>query len=147
MTTEDHGDDVQAIKAIIARQFASLTWTHGAPADWDAFAVDFLPGATLYPASRPPACQTVRAFVDRMKDLSKTKLRSFKEVVLGSEVRVFGNVAVAVAACEMTENDSERNRGVEMLLLVKNEGEWRIASQAWDRATQSNPIPLHLLVE
>ena len=57
-----------------------------------------------------------------MKNLVGTKLRSFQEVVLGTEVRVFGNVAVALAACEMTENDGAVNRGVEMLLLIKNGG-------------------------
>lgn len=80
-----------------------------------------------------------------MKNLARTKLRSFKEVVLGSEVYIFGNVAVAIAACETTENDAEVNTAVEMLLLVKSEGVWRIASQAWDRASQSNPIPVNLL--
>lgn len=145
MGTENHQDDVQAIKAIIARQFACLTWRRGTPADWNAFAVDFLPGATLYPAGRPPTCQTVQGFVERMKNLSETKLHSFKELELGSEVHVYGNVAVAVAVCEMTENDAEVNRGVEMLLLVKDEGVWRIVSQAWDRAGPSNPIPVHLL--
>jgi hypothetical protein len=32
-----------------------------------------------------------------------------------------------------------------MLLLVKDEGTWRIVSQAWDRESPSNPIPAHLL--
>jgi hypothetical protein len=80
-----------------------------------------------------------------MQNLAETNLHSFKEAVLGTEIQVFGNVAVAVAACEMIENDAEVNRGVEMLLLVKDEGVWRIASQAWDRAGPSNPIPAHLL--
>jgi hypothetical protein len=33
-----------------------------------------------------------------MKGLAATSLRSFKEVPLGHEIRVFGNVAVAVSA-------------------------------------------------
>jgi hypothetical protein len=134
-----------AIKAIIARQFASLNWTRGTPADWNAFAADFLPSATLYPAARPVQSRTVDTFVARMKSLAETSLPTFREVVLGSEVHVFGNVAVAIAACEMTENDTDVNRGVEMLLLVKSEGAWRIVSQAWDTASRSKPIPAHLL--
>jgi hypothetical protein len=51
---------------------------------------------------------------------------------------------VAVAACEMTENDGAVNQGVEMLLLVKNEGAWRIVSQAWDTESPESPTPLHL---
>ncbi len=145
MQTDEHGDDVRAIEGLIARQFGSLTWTTETPANWDAFAADFFPEATLYPAARPAQRQTVEAFVERMKGLAGTKLRSFHEVVLGTEVRVFGNVAVALAACEMTENDEQVNRGVEMLLLIKDEGAWRIVSQAWDTESSSKPIPNYLL--
>lgn len=38
METEHQREDVQAVKAIIARQFASLSWTRETPAGWDAFA-------------------------------------------------------------------------------------------------------------
>ncbi len=138
-------DDVHAIKTLIARQFRSLNWSSGAPADWDTFAADFFPDASLYPAGRPVRRQSVEVFAERMKGLAQTHLRSFQESVLGTEVRVFGNVAVAVAACEMTENDAEVSRGVEMLLLVKNDGKWQIVSQAWDRETTANPISSDLL--
>jgi hypothetical protein len=33
----------------------------------------------------------------RIKGLAETKLRSFAETVLGVEVRIFGNIAVAIA--------------------------------------------------
>ena len=144
MQTDGHSGDVRAIEALIARQFASLGWAPGTPANWGAFAADFLPGAPLYPAARPVKRQTAEAFVERMKGLAGTKLRSFRERVLGTEVRVFGNVAVALAACEMTENEAEVSRGVEMLLLVKDDGAWRIAAQAWDTERPANSIPFHL---
>lgn len=146
MAFDDHtDDDVRAIRALIARQFESLNWAPGAPADLAMFAADFLPGAALFPAARPVKSQTVEAFIERMKGLSETNLQSFSEAILGSDIRVFGNVAVAVAACEVTENNSTVTRSVEMMLLVKNDGEWRIASQAWDAESPSKPIPSDLL--
>jgi hypothetical protein len=145
METNNPGNDIEAIEAVVSRQFASLNWRPGESADWAAFAADFLPEASLYPSARPARRQTVEAFVERMKDLAGTSLRSFHETVRGTDIRVFGNVAVAVAACEMTENDAEINRGVEMLLLVKNEGRWRVVAQAWDSESASNRIPLDLL--
>jgi len=145
MQTDDRSEDVRAIEALIARQFASLNWAPGTSADWDAFAADFFPEASLYPAARPARRQTVEGFVERMKGLAETKLRSFHEAVLGTEIRVFGNVAVAVAACEMTENGGQVNRGVEMLLLIKDEGAWRIVSQAWDAESPAKPIPAYLV--
>jgi ketosteroid isomerase-like protein len=143
--TDEHSDDVRAIQALIARQFASLGWSAGKPADWAAFAADFYPDAALYPAARPAKRQTVEAFVERMKGLAATRFRSFKETVLGTEVHVFGNVAVALAACEITENDADVNRSVEALLLIKDEGSWRIVSQAWDAESDTKPMPARLI--
>jgi hypothetical protein len=139
-------DDIAAIRAVIARQFESLNWTGKAPADWAGFAGDFLDGATLFPAARPAAPQSVAAFVERMKALSRTSLQSFHESFLGSAIQVFGNIAVAVAAVEITENDTQVSRSIEMMLLVKSNGAWRIASQAWDKASDANPIPQPLLI-
>jgi hypothetical protein len=53
MQADEHGDDVQAIEAVIARQFASLSWTPETSADWDQFVADFFPEASLYPAAPP----------------------------------------------------------------------------------------------
>jgi hypothetical protein len=138
---DDQERDRQAIEALISRQFASLSWSRGSAGDWATFAADFLPSATLYPAARPVSPQTVPAFVERMKGLTQASLRAFQEVVLGTEIHVFGNIAVTIAAVEMTENDADTNRNVEMMLLVKSEGAWRIAAQAWDRASHSHPVP------
>lgn len=145
MGTKDTADDVGAIKALIDRQFGSLDWTPGTSADWRTFEADFFPGATLYPAARPARVQTIAAFIERMQKLSQTTLLSFNERVLGTHIRVFGNVAVAAAACEMVENGVQRSRGVEMILLVKDQGTWRIVAQAWDAAGEGKPIPSDLL--
>ena len=45
---------------------------------------------------------------------------------------MFGNVAVAAAGCEITENGDTKNRSVEMMLFVKDQGVWKIVTQAWD---------------
>ena len=140
-----YDDDAKAINKLIRRQFTGLSWKQGASGDWNAFANDFLPDATLYPSARPASGQSVTSFVDRMKTLCGSTLQSFDERVLGTKTFVFGNIAVAVAAAEMTENEVEANRNVEMMLLVKSEGAWRIAAQAWDRVTSSNPIPDELM--
>jgi hypothetical protein len=139
-----HDDDRRAIEAVIERQFGSLNWSPGRSADWQAFTADFFPDASLYPAARPVRHQTVEGFIERMKGLAGTKLRTFEERVLGSEIHIFGNVAVALAGCEITENGAEVSRGVEAMLLVKDEGVWHIVSQAWDTESETKPIPEHL---
>lgn len=145
MSDGSPAEDAAAIQALIERQFRSLSWPRGGTGDWAEFAVDFFPEAALYPASRPPKPQSVAEFVERMSGLAGTKLHSFRETVLGVNVQVFGNVAVAAAAGEIVENETTRTRAVEMLLLVKTEGAWKIAAQAWDTETPDRPLPAGLL--
>ncbi len=142
---QNHQHDAEAVRQVVARQFARLSWNEDRSADWDGFSADFLPGATLFPAARPVAGRTVPEFVARMKHLSGTTLSSLEEEVRGLHVMVFGNVAVATVACAMTENASRIEETVEMMLLVKSEGRWRIAAQAWDKVSADNPIPASFL--
>lgn len=146
---EDSKDDadVKAIEAIIARQFASLNWTPTTSGDWQAFGADFHPTASLYPAARPAQRQTVEAFIARMQGLVGTTMRTFGERVLGTQVHVFGNIAVALAGCEINENDERVSRGVEMMLLAKSEGAWRIVAQGWDTETPARPLPARLAAQ
>lgn len=136
----DRDKDVQAIRSLIARQFTNISWREGKAPDWAAFGKDFLPEASLYPSARPLRSQTIGQFIERMNGLVGKTLHSFEETVLGSRIHVFGNVAVAVIACENVENATETNRNVEMMLLVKDEGSWRVAAQAWDRQDAANPV-------
>jgi len=138
---QDRERDIEAVRRTVERQFAALTWDEGSPADWDGFVSDFMPEAVLFPAARPAAAE----FVSRMKRLSATTLSSLGEELRGVDVTVFGNVAVAAAVCAMTENGTQAGESVEMMLLVKDEGRWRIAAQAWDKAGADNPVPETLL--
>jgi hypothetical protein len=142
MQIRSREEDEAAIRSIIAVQFQCMDWEPDRPADWSRFTSLFFPETTLIPAARPAKRQTIDAFVERMKGLEADgTLRSFRERMLGSTIHVYGNVAVAVAACEMTENDQETTRDVSCFLFVRDEGEWRIAAQAWDLATSTQPIP------
>lgn len=111
-------DDVRAITAVIERQFAALSWSTENTGDWEAFAADFVDGATLFSSTRPVKPQSVDAFLARMKNLAGTELRSLSETVLGSEIKVYGNIAVASVICGMTENELTKSQTIEMLLLL-----------------------------
>lgn len=137
--------DIAAIRDTIARQFANISWGPEQRPDWAAFEADFLQEAVLCPAARPVAPKSVGAFVERMKGVAADKLESLQETLLGAEIRVFGNVAVAMAACGMVENGGDPQRGVEAVLLVRENGHWRIAAQAWDMERPGLPVPAALL--
>jgi peptidoglycan/xylan/chitin deacetylase (PgdA/CDA1 family) len=144
MAARDENDDVRAIRALIGAHFRGLQWTPGTRADWPAFAADFVPDASLFPAARPVRRQSVDAFIARMDSLARDKLRSFEETMLGMEILVFGTVAVVLGASEMVENGTEVNRDVSGFLLIKDEGKWSIAAHAWDHETPTMPVPEHL---
>ncbi len=133
-----------AIRALIGAHFQGLKWAPTTRADWAKFAADFLPDASLFPAARPSRAKTLDAFIERMSGVAQGSLRSFEERTLGMQVLVFGNLAVVLAASEMVENGTEVNHDVSGYLLVKDEGEWRIAAHAWDQASEQMPVPDHL---
>jgi len=137
--------DQDQIRALITRQFTALSWGITARPDWEGFLADFMPSAALFPAARPVVPATVSTFVERMKVLSESGLESFQEEVLGTTIHVFGGVAVAVVAGELTENQKDVSRTVEMLLLVKQDDAWQIVAQAWDKETPTRPVPEGLL--
>ncbi len=145
MQSDDSIDDIRAIGALIAEQFQSLRWRPGAPPDWSAFSVAFAPDAMLFPAARPASATPVAAFIARMEALrTSNALTAFEEAGLGQLVHVFGNVAIAMAACSMLENETTVTRDVSAFLLIKDSGVWRIAAQAWDVENSARRIPEHL---
>ncbi len=138
-------DDLSLIRELVLNQFRGLAWTRDQEPNWQAFAQGVIPDARLFPAARPLRSQTIDQFIHRMKRLrAQGKLVSFQETPLGCAVRVFGNVAVAFAACEMLENNSTVTRDVSAIVLVRDSGTWRIVAQAWDVETESNRIPSDL---
>jgi hypothetical protein len=138
-TTND--SDTAAIRAVIATQFASLAWSPGKPADWDAFRATFFPDTTLIPAARPARRQSVAQFIARLQQLETDgKLTHFRESLLSATIHIYGNVAVALGACEMLENEKSVTRDVSAFLFVKDGGVWRIAAQAWDLETEERPV-------
>jgi hypothetical protein len=139
MTTDD--TDTAAIRAVIVAQFASLAWSPGKPADWDAFRATFFPDMMLIPAARPARRQSVAQFIARLQQLEADgKLTHFRESLLGATIHVYGTVAVALGTCEMLENETSVTRDVSAFLLVKDTGVWRIAAQAWDLETEERPV-------
>jgi hypothetical protein len=137
-------DDLQAIRTLIARHFDGLRWSDGTRPDWETFSADFLPDASLYGATRPVRRQTLEAFIARMNSVAEGTLHSFEEKTLGMQVLVFGNIAVVLAASQMLENGTDVNHDVSGYLVLKEEGKWRIAAHAWDKASEQKPVPEHL---
>ena len=124
--------DEVAIRALIAAQFEGIRWSPESSADWRTVHRGFAPGAQLWPARRPPVPQSALDFTSRLRRLREEGLNRFTETGVGCHVWIVGNMAVALAGCEMVEGDSGVTRDISGYLLVKHDDEWRIAAQAWD---------------
>lgn len=137
--------DKHAIRALITAQFAALDWTQERAPNFGPLLDGFLDGARMFPSRRPLESQTPAAFCARLAALRESgNLGTFSERPLTIEVELFGNVAVALAGCEMLENGTTVTRDVSALLLVKDDDQWRIAAQAWDVERPDRPLPARL---
>ncbi|MEE2811344.1 MAG: hypothetical protein VX412_11195 [Pseudomonadota bacterium] len=131
--TEQVMQDRAEISKLIAAQFRALCWDEETAPDTQALAAAYLPGAQLVASARPAQAQTAETFGTRMKALRDSgKITVFEEKGVGLHIWVAGNVAVAMAGCEMHENRSEVTEDISAFLLVKNPSGWAIAAQAWD---------------
>ncbi|MCH8997066.1 MAG: hypothetical protein IID48_02205 [Proteobacteria bacterium] len=88
--------------------------------------------------------KSLNEFIERMNSVAQGSLQDFEEHTLGMTIQRFGNIAVVMAASEMLENKEKVNHDVSGYLLVKSEGDWRIAAHAWDKASEDNPVPAQL---
>lgn len=102
--------DRAKIATLIAHQFRALCWDETTPPD-----------------------TTALAFADRMENLRNSgALPVFHEKGRGLHIWIAGGVAVALAGCEMHENQSEVTEDISAFLLLRNPDGWAIAGQAWD---------------
>lgn len=125
--------DRAEIAGLIARQFRALCWDDVTPPDSAALTAAYLPAAQLYASTRPAKPLTSQQFADRMAGLRDSgALPVFQEKGRGLHIWIAGGVAVALAGCEMHENQSEVTEDISAFLLVRNPDGWAIASQAWD---------------
>lgn len=144
--TDAYGDDVKAINTVIDGLFEAISWTPDRPADWQALAQSFHDDAVMIPSARPIATVDVRTFSDRMQaQRDSGALTSFEERVLHNTVHVMGNAASVANVYEGVANGGAPFRGVNMLLLSKEDGRWKVVAMTWAQETDDAPLPAALL--
>ena len=133
MQPKENSRDEDTIRALIQAQFDGIDWAPGRDADWRTVLRGFKQDAQLWTARRPARPQSSNDFTERPRTLRDDEtLQSFAGKGPTCHIWIVGNVAIALAGCEMVENGSTVTRDVSGFLLVKDGEEWRIAAQAWD---------------
>ena len=127
--SQDHHE----IAALITAQFRALSWDEEKPADTETLTNAYLEKAQLFSSTRPAQAQSAIDFASRMTALRDNgRLDAFEEVGRGLHIWITGNIAVAMAGCEMHENRTTVTEDISAFLLVKNPDGWSIAAHAWD---------------
>lgn len=134
-----------ALDAAIGQLYAVISGGVGEERDWDLFRSLFLPGATMSVAT-PGADGDGRAVVMTPEDYIASNGPvlieiGFEEVETGRAVYRNGEMATVLTAYEATRTD--RNEvfltGVNTVVFMWVDGEWKIASIAWRNGP---PLPV-----
>lgn len=137
----DHEADKQEIGQIIADLFEAISWTRDSPPDWDNFAQPYLDKALLFPSARPVSSKTLEEFIAMMQGQYPEKMHTLQEDVIRNEVRVFGNLAMALSSYSANINGEPAGRGVNGFLFLRDDGKWKIGAMCWDNESEDNPLP------
>lgn len=143
--TDFYAKDKAALRAMIEKMFADLSWEEKGEPDWVAFKDAFRPDAVLYPSARPANQTEITAFVERMEGQRQSGgIRSLVEKPLDFLITVFGNTALIYVPYVMELNGGAPSRGANMFLMVKDDGRWQVGAMAWDNESAAAPFPAPL---
>lgn len=143
--TDFYAKDKAALRAMIEKMFADLSWDEQGAPEWAAFQAAFRTDAVLYPSARPASQTGVAAFVERMEGQRQSgAIRSLVEKPLDFIITVFGNTALIHVPYGMALNGGALSRGANMFLAVKDDGRWQVGAMAWDNESAAAPFPVAL---
>ncbi|MEX1147446.1 MAG: nuclear transport factor 2 family protein [Sphingomonadales bacterium] len=140
--TDVYEKDRTALRSLIEKLFADLSWTSSNAPDWAAFRAAFRDDAVLYPSARPLTQTPIGDFIERMEnERTSGNLQSIVEAAIAHDVTVFGNTALVYTSYEACINGGTPGRGANAFLFVRDGGTWKVGAMAWDNASEATPLP------
>lgn len=136
--------DVASIDNIVKALYDVISGPAG-PRNWDRFKSIFYPGATMGAVITTPQGRQFRKFTPeeytRMND-PHFKQFNFYEKEIGRTVNTFGDIAQVFSTYEYSIEtpQPERQRGINSILLIRENNRWYIQSLTWDEESAENPI-------
>ncbi len=130
-----HGSDEEQIRALIGRQFESIGCGRAGDAGWMTFHRDVIAGEWRFPGNVSAGEQNPRRFDNRLGgERAAAAPGTSGGKFVGCHAWIFGNIAVALAGCEMGGDGLTTAREIAGYLLIRYPDGWKIAAQAWDTA-------------
>jgi predicted metalloprotease with PDZ domain len=141
--------DVAEVDAVVKALYDVISGAAG-QRNWDRFRSLFYPGATMGAVVTTPQGKKYQKFTPeeyiKMND-PHFKQIAFYEKEVGRTVNSFGNIAQVFTAYEYTLETPEpvKQRGINSVELIKENGRWHILSLTWDEENAQNPLPANYL--
>jgi tetratricopeptide (TPR) repeat protein len=149
ITTPPDKDDSD-LEHVVRSVYSEISFEAGGTINFERLQELFLTGAIF---SQPVAegkdrsIRDEKAFFDDLKrfvENSPMGKSGFHEVILGMQMREFGDTAQARVAFQSyigTPEDGRGNRGIDSIALVRVKGNWRVISIATEYETPELPLP------
>lgn len=136
---------------VIRELYRLVTIEKGSQGDWDSVRALFIDEAVivLRTSRTETSVFSVDGFVDdfiRFIDGYSIVETGFTETILAMNPWVYGDMAHVLVLYEaaIPGTDYPSNKGIDSFLLIRKEGEWKIAAITNEVPTPENPIPEEL---
>ncbi len=149
-TPQAKAEDVASIDAIVKALYHVISGPAG-ERDWKRFNSLFLPEGTMgIAAKNTDGSIKFKSFTPETYQKNNSPLFTrlgFYEEEIGRTLSDYGTIAQVQSAYQYRfEKDAPvKERGVNLITLVKSQGRWWIANIVWQGETKDNPLPSSLL--
>jgi hypothetical protein len=154
ITAENHAQDSTTLcpEGVIRELYRLVTIEKGSTGEWDSVRALFIDEAVIVLRTSRTATSvfTLDGFVDdfiRFIDSYNIVETGFTETILAMKPWVYGDMAHVLVLYEAKIPGSERppSKGIDSFLLIRKEGEWKVAAITNEVPTPENPLPSELL--
>ena len=126
--------------------YKAISFRNSQPPEFDTLDILFYEDGTLVNNSfSEPIDFTTSSFVEAMQSqVASGDMEQFMQREIFSKTEVFGKIAQRISVYEYNFSDQEvprMPRGINFILFIQVEGNWRIVSMAWNDENENHVIP------
>jgi hypothetical protein len=144
LTAQDH--ELPRIDSLINQFYKSLSFTDSAWKKAEEAKVFFFDGGKIVANfGKEPQVWTLKQYISNVREnISKQSVLAVEEKEIFQSTDVFGKVAQRLSTYEVRFKTKDREmvrNGINLIQLLKVNGQWKVYSLVWDRESDQLKIP------